>query len=147
MDKVTPSRPASVTIPMDYLTTTHILLSASYEKMSEVLGDSQAMMFFCLASDSARSGKSTLPKDIGSLKEAMATFGYKLTQKGGRDQSTFRLHCPHAEKIHPRLGQKATFCPMSQVALAVVRGDHPRSVVQTSRLEKDGSYFEVKIQD
>lgn len=132
---------------MDYLTTTHILLSASYEKMREVLGDSQAMMFFSLASDSARSGPSTLPKDIGSLKSMMADFGYKLTESNKKGQFTYRLHCPHAAKIHPHLGEKATFCPMSQVVLAIVRVDHPKSIVQTSQLEKDGSYFEVKIQD
>jgi hypothetical protein len=139
--------PNSVVIPMDYLTTTHILLSASYEKMKEILGESAAMMFFSLASDSAESGSPMLPKDIKSLQSTMLKFGYHIEESEKGDLSSFRLYCPHASKIHGYLGEKATFCPMSQAVLAVVRLEHPKSIVKKSRLEKDGSSFEIEVQD
>ena len=108
------------------------------------------MTFFALASD-----YDPLPdlmsSDIdaigGEVSPLLGSYGYSLERKraGGRVEST--LYCPHAGKIHPQLASGAAFCPMSQLVLGAIRKRHKRSVLQRSRLDKDGSSFVINVQD
>ena len=137
-----------VKIPLDYLISTHVLLSKSYEKLAEVLGESAAMMFFSLASDYEPFGpKSGEKMDPKSLSEMLTAFGYSLSETKKDGTIEYRLWCPHAEKVHPALGKTATFCPMAQMALGAVRSEHRKSVVTKSRLHPDGSSFTIRVQD
>ncbi|HEV2225797.1 MAG TPA: hypothetical protein VGR56_03220 [Nitrososphaerales archaeon] len=137
-----------VRIPMDYLISTHVLLSKSYQKLSEILGASAAMTFFSLASDYEPFGPMSKDKmDTDNLKTMLTSFGYSLKEEKKADSVEYRLWCPHAAKIHPELGEDASFCPMSQMVLGTVRKEHPKSIVTFSGLHDDGSSFTIKVQD
>jgi hypothetical protein len=136
-----------VRIPLDYLILTHELLSRSYEKIKEVLGESQAMMFFSIASDIEGVPPTMGKWNLEQLKTAMGAYGYSLKEERKGDKIHFRLYCPHAAKIHPYLGEGASFCPMSQMVLGSIRNEWKKAVVTQSRLEKDGSAFTLKLQE
>jgi hypothetical protein len=133
-----------VRIPLDYLISTHVLLSKSFEKLKDMIGESATMVFFSAASDYEPFGKMSGEK---GLKSVLKSFGYSLEETDKEGTVEYRLWCPHAGKIHSALGTTATYCPMSQMVLGAVRKDHPRSVVTDSRLHPDGSSFTIKVQD
>jgi hypothetical protein len=136
-----------VEVPLDYLTMTHVLLSASFDKLRQTLGEDVAMTFFSLAADSAPSIPYRVGGDVEAVKSMMKEAGYSIEERQRDGGTEYRLFCPHAAKIHPHLGTDATFCPMSQMILGVVRAKHPRSVVEYSNLKSDGSVFMVTQQD
>jgi hypothetical protein len=137
-----------VKIPLDYLVSTHILLSKAYEKMSQVMGTSQAMAFFSMASDYDPFGPlGGTEGDADRLADMLTAFGYKLEESSKGGTNEYRLWCPHADKVHPALGRGASFCPMSQLVLGAVRKKHRKSVVTESRLHADGSSFIIRVQD
>ena len=134
-------------IPLDYLVTTHVIMNSSYEKMKEIMGKEAALTFFALAADSSAWEGLEDPTSVEEMMKRLSDYGYSLHESKDKDLLKFRLHCPHASKVHPKMGAGATFCPMSQVVLGTVRKQHHRSVVLDSTLKDDGSYFEVKLQD
>jgi hypothetical protein len=140
--------PELVTVPFDYLLSMHLKLNASFEKMKEILGESQAMMLFTMSADS------DLPalqldtwSSIDELKRLLSQADYRLDGKTEGDTVTFTLGCPYAERIHPYLGRSASFCPMSQTLLSTVRKRYGKTVVTSCKLNRKGSTFTLKIQE
>jgi hypothetical protein len=136
-----------VTVPFEYLLSTHVQMSASYDKLKELLGESVALALFAMAADAGL--PAMLPSassSVEELKEVLAETGYELSADEKDDTIEFRLKCPHADRIHPYLGENATFCPMSQMVLSTMRRKFGTSIVTDTSLVPDGSRFTIKVQ-
>jgi hypothetical protein len=136
-----------VEIPLDYLIQTHVLMNASYEKMKELLGESVALAFFSMAADMGPLSKAEGYESVDALRSMLTEAGYDLTGSQHGDTVTFRLKCPHSDKIHPLMGEGASFCPMSQLVLAAIRAKYRQSVLIKSELERGGSTFTIEARE
>jgi len=138
--------PELVTVPFDYLLSMHLKLNASYDRMKEVLGESQAMKFFTMSSDCDLPALQLDPESgIDELRRLLSLADYRLVGSTEGDTAAFTLECPYAERIHPYLGRNASFCPMSQTLLSTVRKKYGQSVVTAIQLNKKGSTFTLKF--
>lgn len=143
-----PSDNKFVKVPFDYLLSTHIQMQATYDKLKEMLGESQALAVFALSADNDLPAKQPdAQASVEELMRLMAEGGYSL--KGEEEEGgslKFELTCPHAAKIHPHLGMNASYCPMSQMVLSTVRMRYGNSVVTRSKLNRTGSTFTIQVQ-
>ena len=141
----------TVEIPLEYLTSLHVLLNKTFDKLKEVLGESAAMMFFTLAASPEVLESVGSRGDIdflgGKLSKRLEGFGYDLEQVTEGDSVVYRLRCPYAAKIHPHLDDGSTYCPMSQMVLGLLRKQHKKTVLTDSKLRGDGATFTIRLQD
>jgi hypothetical protein len=136
------------TVPFEYLISTHVQMNASYEKLKEIIGESQALALFALAADKDLPGQMPTPSSsVEELNVIMGECGYNLNVDLKGDKAEFSLSCPHADMIHPKLGKGASFCPMSQSVLSAMRKKYVKPVVTNTKLVRGGSQFTIKVQE
>jgi hypothetical protein len=62
-----------VTVPFEYLLSTHVQMSASYDKLKELLGESVALALFARAADAGLLAMlPTVSSSVEELKEVLA---------------------------------------------------------------------------
>ena len=136
-----------VTVPFEYLLSTHVQMNATYDKLKEIIGESATLALFALAADeNLPSKRPTAPSSVEELRKILDESGYELNAEVIGDNVDFRLSCPHAARIHPHLGTDPSFCPMSQMVLSTMRKKFGKSVVVESKLVRGGSQFIIKVQ-
>jgi len=62
-----------VTVPFEYLLSTHVQMSASYDELKELLGESVALALFAMAADAGLPARlPTVSSSVAELKEVLA---------------------------------------------------------------------------
>lgn len=137
----------TVTVPFEYFLELHSQINAAYEKLEETLGAEKARAIFTSSADlDLPSKEATQAASVEKLREILYGAGYELTETHKENVVEFRLICPFAERIHPRLNRGASYCPMSQAVLSAIRKKYTDSKVLDSELLKDGSRFVIKLE-
>ncbi|MDA4124077.1 MAG: hypothetical protein OK438_01310 [Thaumarchaeota archaeon] len=101
-----------------------------------------------MSADAGLPAKQPTPSSsVDELRKLINGVGYELTAELKDDLVKFRLACPYADRIHPHLGNEATFCPMSMTVLSAIRKKYWKSMVTGTSLVHGGSSFTIKIQE
>ena len=112
------------------------------------MGERATRDLLALAADQVLPAKQASPESsVDKLREILDGAGYELSETRDGNVVEFSLSCPFADRIHPHLGEGATFCPMSQTVLSAIRKKYPNSLVVDNKLVKSGSSFSIKVEE